>query len=106
LRTIRDQIEVSGERWYEADIHRLEGDLRLAQNDPTGAERSYGRAIDLAIRQEAKLFELRACRALAQLWAGRSERQRALALPVYGWFAEGFNMPDLVEAKALLDELQ
>jgi class 3 adenylate cyclase/predicted ATPase len=108
LRTIREQIEVSGELWYEADIHRLEGDLRLAKNDPTGAERSYGLAIDLASRQDAKLFELRACRALARLWAARSERQRALDLlaPVYGWFTEGFNMPDLIEAKALLDELQ
>jgi hypothetical protein len=107
LRTIRQQIEVSGERWYEADAYRLEGGLRLAQADPAAAERSYGIAIEVALRQEAKLLELRASRDLARLWAEQGERQRALDLlaPVYDWFTEGFETPDLVEAKALLDGL-
>jgi hypothetical protein len=108
LREVFARIEASGEHWIEADIHRIEGDLRVAEGDPAAAERCYRRAIDLACDQEAKLFELRATTSLARLWTERGERQRALDLlaPVYDWFTEGFDTPDLVEAKALLDALR
>ena len=65
-------------------------------------------ALDVARQQEARLLELRASRDLARLWAERGERQQALDLlaPVYDWFTEGFDTPDLVEAKALLDQFR
>jgi predicted ATPase len=65
-------------------------------------------AIDVARQQNARWPELRASCDLARLWAERGERQQALDLlaPVYAWFSEGFDTPDLVEAKALLDELR
>jgi predicted ATPase len=64
-------------------------------------------AIDVARQQSARWPELRASRDLARLWADRGERQRAqdLFAPVYDWFTEGFDTPDLLEAKALLEEL-
>ena len=66
------------------------------------------KTLDVARQQNARWPELRASRDLARLWAERGERQRALDLlaPVYDWFTEGFDTPDLVEAKALLDELR
>jgi class 3 adenylate cyclase/tetratricopeptide (TPR) repeat protein len=104
LHDIRARTEAGAEHWLDADIQRLEGDLRLAQGDPAAAEACYRRAIDIAITQEAKLFELRATTALARLWAERGERQQALDLlaPIHGWFTEGFDLPDLIESKALL----
>ncbi len=73
-----------------------------------GAETSLQDAIALARRQGAKLFELRAGASLARLWHARGRGTQAydLLAPVYNWFTEGFDAPDLIEAKALLDELQ
>ena len=76
----KERMADSGERWIEADILRLEGDLHLAKGDMAAAERSYGMAIEVAIQQEAKLFELRAATSLARLWADQGERRRALDL--------------------------
>jgi predicted ATPase len=71
------------------------------------AEIDFLRALEVACRQRAKSWELRAATSLARLWRDRGKRDeaRALVAPVYGWFTEGFDTPDLKEAKALLDEL-
>jgi predicted ATPase len=99
----------SGERFYEAELHRLQGELLLvgrARNEPR-AEKCFREALGIARRQEAKSFELRAASSLAHLWIkqGRRAEARNLLAPVYGWFTEGFETPDLKDAKALLDEL-
>jgi class 3 adenylate cyclase/predicted ATPase len=99
----------SGVRWFEAELHRIRGELlRTAHPGATAeAEADFHRAITVARRQDAKLWELRAATSLARLWRDRGKRDeaRALVAPVYGWFTEGFDTPDLKEAKALLDEL-
>jgi len=66
-----------------------------------------GRAFAVARSQQAKSFELRAATSMARLWRDQGKRNEArdLLAPVYGWFTEGFDTPDLKEAKALLDEL-
>ena len=100
-------IETTDERYHEAELHRLRGDLLNATGDPSAAERSYHQAIAVAKLQSAKLFELRASVSLARLWCKQDRRGEArdLLAPIYGWFTEGFDAPDLKEAKALLDEL-
>jgi len=79
----------------------------LTENKLDAGESSLQEAIRIAQAQQAKSLELRAARALARLWGEQGRRAEASALlaPVYGWFTEGFDTPDLVEAKALLDEL-
>ena len=79
----------------------------MSVRDFAGAEDSFREAIAVAQRQSAKLFELRAAARLAGLWRdqGKRDEARDLLAPVYGWFTEGFDTPDLKEAKALLDEL-
>ncbi len=64
-------------------------------------------ALDIAHRQEAKSLELRAAMSLSRLWQqqGKRDEARALLAPIYGWFTEGFDTADLLEAKALLEEL-
>jgi predicted ATPase len=99
-------IEATDERYIEAELHRLRGDLLGAMGDRAAAEQSYHRALAVAERQSAKLFELRAATGLARLWRDQGKRTEArdLLAPVYGWFTEGFDTPVLQEAKALLDE--
>jgi class 3 adenylate cyclase/predicted ATPase len=101
--------EESGERWWEAELYRLKGELLLAQATANCAEAEacFHRALEIGRRQSAKAFELRAATSLARLWAGRGERAQAhdLLAPLYGWFTEGFDTADLKDAKALLDEL-
>jgi predicted ATPase len=104
------RIERTGERWWEAETHRLRGDL-LLQRSPAAldqAERCYQRAIKRARQQSAKSLELRAATSLARLWRDQGKRAEArdLLSPVYRWFTEGFDTPDLKEANALLDELR
>ena len=95
------------ERWAEAELHRVRGELLRSGHDPTGAERSFCQAIDIAQQQSAKFWELRAAISLARLWREQAKRDAArdLLAPVHGWFAEGFDTPVLKEAKALLDTL-
>jgi predicted ATPase len=107
LREAADLIEETGERYVEAEIHRLKGDLVLAGNGRAEAEACYVRALEVARSQEARSFELRSATSLARLWGeqGRNAQARELLAPVFGWFTEGFDTADLKEAKALLNEL-
>ena len=100
-------IESANDRYHEADLHRVRGDLLSAIGDETGADQSYREAITVATHQCAKVFELRAATSLARLWRDHGKRTEAhdLLAPVYGWFTEGFDAPVLKDAKALLDEL-
>ena len=105
-----DQVERWGERHYEVETHRVKGDVLLACNKPDldGVEQAYLKAVEVARRQDAKLFELRAATSLARLWhrRGKSDESRQLLNSIYGWFTEGFNSVDLKDARAALAELQ
>jgi predicted ATPase len=105
----------TGDLFYEAELNRLKGVLMLqqagVQGIPSGveneAERCFLRAIDIARHQQAKSLELRAATSLARLLAQQGHRDDARTMldEIYNWFTEGFNTPDLKDAKALLDEL-
>jgi class 3 adenylate cyclase/predicted ATPase len=99
----------NGERFFESEIRRLTGVMmmQLPGSGTGDAEASYHEALEVARRQRTKSFELRAATSLARLWRdhGRRAEARDLLAPVYGWFTEGFDTPDLKDAKALLDEL-
>jgi len=100
-------VERTGERWFAAELNRLKGHLMLQQGHSKAAEELYRKALSIAQEQEAKLWELRAAVSLARLRRDQGRRAEAhdLLAPVYGWFTEGFDTPDLKEAKALLEEL-
>jgi predicted ATPase len=106
-RTIMDQ---NGQRFVDAEYHRLEGELRLHQTEPDASQaaRYFQQALDIARQQQARALELRAAMSLARLWQQQDKRQDAydLLTPVYEWFTEGFDTADLKEAKVLLDELE
>jgi len=122
------------EHFYEAELHRLKGELmlrqwrkasaKLASRDIQHIQASSGerrgltplqreaevcfqQAITVARRQQTRAWELRAALSLARLWQQQEQRAeaRALLAPIYGWFTEGFDTADLQEAKALLEEL-
>jgi tetratricopeptide (TPR) repeat protein len=97
----------SGERVWESELHRLNGFVLLAQNRRSESQAAFERALDIARRQQAKSFELRAATSLARLWGeqGRRAEAKELLAPIYGWFAEGFDTSDLREAKAVLAAL-
>jgi predicted ATPase len=99
--------ERTGERWFLAELSRRKGQLLLRQGHTEAAEELYRKALGIAREQEAKLWELRAAVSLARLRRdqGRHAEARDILGPVYGWFTEGFDTPDLKEAKSLLDEL-
>ena len=99
-------IERTGERWFAAEVHRQKGQLLDRQGQSDAAEEMYRKALSVAADQEAKLWELRATANLARLHRdlGRRAEARELLAPIYGWFTEGFDGPDLKQAKALLDE--
>ena len=90
-------------------MYRLKGELLLQQSvgQQVEAEGSMQQALTVARRQEAKSLELRAAMSLSRLWQQKSKRAEAreLLAPLYGWFTEGFDTPDLQDAKALLEEL-
>jgi predicted ATPase len=98
-----------GGHWWEAEVHRLKGELclRMGEGERGGAEACFHRALDVARRQQAKSLELRAAMGLSRLWQRQGKRQDAHDLlgPVYGWFTEGFDTADLREAQALLEEV-
>ncbi len=112
LRTVTEAlafVERTEERYYEAELYRLKGELLLQQseNSAPAAAASFQQAIDTARQQQAKSWELRAATSLARLWQqqGKTAEARELLAPVYGWFTEGFDTADLKDAKSLLDEL-
>jgi TOMM system kinase/cyclase fusion protein len=111
----------SGERYYEAELYRLKGELSLQSrqvktsqdkseitNPQSEAEACFLKAIEIARRQQAKSLELRAVMSLARLWQqqGKKEEARQMLAEIYNWFTEGFDTADLQEAKALLAELE
>ena len=110
------------ERWYEAELYRLKGELTLLQENQkskgkrqkakittpqTEAEAYFHQAIAIARHQEAKSWELRAAMSLSRLWQqqGKQKQAHQMLAEIYGWFTEGFDTKDLQEAKALLEEL-
>jgi predicted ATPase len=125
------QVGTTGERFYEAELYRLKGTLTLQSQaslrqvktgqdksedtgprslppDPQGeAEACFHKAIEVARKQQAKSWELRASMSLARLWQqqGKQKEAHALLAEIYGWFTEGFDTKDLQEAKVLLAEL-
>jgi predicted ATPase len=100
-------VEETDERYCEAELHRQRGDLLLAQGDESAAEASFLKAIEVAHRQQAKSWELRAAISLCRLWRdqAKSELARQTLAEVYDWFTEGLDTPDLIEARTLLDAL-
>jgi predicted ATPase len=96
-------------RFYEAETHRLKGELLLKQDDSYASEAKscFQRAIEIARNQNAKSWELRTSVSLARLLdkQGRRDEARTMLAEIYGWFTEGFDTADLKDAKALLDEL-
>jgi predicted ATPase len=119
LTRARAVADHTGEKSYEAELYRLQGDLTLAKSHRVGrkrqvatdtaaeAEACFQKAIEVARRQRAKSLELRAVMALTRLWQHQGKRRPAHAMlsEIYGWFTEGFDTRDLVEAKALLEDL-
>ena len=99
-------VEETDERLYEAELYRLRAELLLMQGDDGGAEDSLSKAIEVAQRQKEKSWELRATTVLAHLWQkqGKVDEAGQMLGEIYGWFTEGFETPDLIEARALLDE--
>ncbi len=109
-------VERTGERFWEAELQRVYGELSLCVAAPAiwgrrpvavSAEGSFQKAIEIARRQSAKSLELRAVTSLSRLLQkqGKKAEARQILAEVYGWFTEGFDTPDLKEAKALLEEL-
>jgi TOMM system kinase/cyclase fusion protein len=111
LLTEASAVVDKGERYWEAELYRLKGELLLAQAGPrrkwTEAETCFHQALEVTRRQQAKSLELRAAMSLSRLWQQRGKREEArqMLAEIYGWFAEGFDTADLKEAKALLEEL-
>ena len=101
--------ETAKERWHEADIHRIAGEITLLsqRQSAANAEAYFERALTVARAQQAKSWELRAAMSMARVWRdqGKHQQARDLLAPVYGWFTEGFDTLDVKQAKALLDAL-
>jgi predicted ATPase len=104
-----DKVERSKEKWCEAEVNRVAGEIALKSRAPDteNAEKYLDRALAIARQQLEKSWELRAATSIARLWRdqGKSQQARELLAPVFGWFTEGFDALDLREAKALLEEL-
>jgi len=107
LKEAIDLVEETGERLREAEIYRMQAELLRIDGDLNAAEGSYHTALEVARAQSAKSWELRAATGLARLWkdAGKVDEARSLLEGIYAWFTEGFDSPDLAEARALLEEL-
>jgi len=102
-------MEKSGQRYYEAELHRLKGELLLAQDaaNVAAAESCFRTSLEVARRQHARSWKLRATTSLARLMreSGRRDEARTMLTEIYNWFTEGFQTADLKDAAALLDEL-
>jgi len=99
-------VKETGEHYYEAELTRLKGELLVAQGNGAGAESCFFEAIRVARQQSAKSWELRSKTSLARLWQKQGKGKEALLMmsEIYGWFTEGFDSPDLKEARSLLSE--
>jgi predicted ATPase len=108
LAEVLDRVERTGGRWLGAELRQLRGELPLASSDPDPAASCFRRAVAVAREQDARLWELRAATSLGRLWQdqGRRAEARDLLAPIYGWFPEGFDAPDLVATKRLVDGLR
>jgi len=113
LRLLAEALAVmdrTGEHWWEAEVHRLTGELLLAQEDTpqkwVQAEACFRYALEVARHQQAKSLELRAAMSMSRLWQrqGRCAAAYHLLVEIYSWFTEGFDTVDLQEAKVLLKE--
>jgi predicted ATPase len=102
-------VETAKERWCEAEVNRIAGEIALLSPEPdvAKAEAYFERALAVAREQHAKSWELRAAMSMVRLWRdqGKRDEARDLLAPVYTWFTEGFDTLDLKEAEALLDAL-
>jgi tetratricopeptide (TPR) repeat protein len=103
--------EKDGDRWFDAELYRLKGELLLKQDSESklesNAQACFRQALEIAGRQQAKWWELRATTSLARLLAsqGRRTEARTILATIYNWFTEGFDTADLKDARALLEEL-
>jgi class 3 adenylate cyclase/predicted ATPase len=104
------QAKQQGQHFYDAELHRLRAEILLDMdgNAVEEAEALFHHSLEIARRQEAKTFELRAATSLARLWQhqGKRDAARALLAPLYAWFTEGFDTRDLKNAQALLEQLE
>jgi predicted ATPase len=104
-----ETVDNTGERYWEAELHRRKGELLLIQQlrNVGEAEECFRKALDTARHQQAKSLELRAAMSLSRLWQqqGKQDEAHQLLAGIYGWFTEGFDTADLKAAKALLEEL-
>ena len=103
-----EAVENYDERYMEAELYRLKGELLWMRGEPENeVEKYFMKAIELSRQRLAKSWELRATMSLSRLWQsqGKREEARKALEEVYSWFTEGFTTPDLVEAKALLEDL-
>jgi predicted ATPase/class 3 adenylate cyclase len=102
-------VDKTGGRWGEAELHRLKGELLMQQagSNAQQVEICFQQALAVARRQQAKSLELRAAMSLCRLWQkkGKQQQARELLAEIYGWFTEGFNSPDLCQARVLLEGL-
>ncbi len=110
MNTLSEGFEVLDKDFSEAELHRLKGKLLLLRgaDNATEAEVCFMRAIEIARRQQAKSWELRAVMSLCELWQGQKKTKAAyeLLFQTYSWFTEGFDTLDLKEAASLLDQLK
>ena len=103
-------MDETDERHWEAELYRVRAELLLMQDDQAEAEASLRKAIEVARRQQAKSWELRAVMSLSRLWhsqgsPGKKAEAHQMLAEIYSWFTEGFDSVDLKEAKVLLEEL-
>lgn len=107
IRKAQQTVAATGEGAWSPELHRSQGLVFLSQNKVSESEVAFQQALQLARQQQAKSWELRAATSLARLWADRGRRSEAheLLAPVYSWFTEAFDTPDLQAAKGLLDAL-
>jgi predicted ATPase len=110
LLAVREGLEAqerTGHRSWDAELHRLEGIALFGLSRLEEGQNALEEALRIARSRQTKAYELRAATSLARLWGeqGRRAEGRELLAPVYGWFTEGFDTADLIEAKALLDQL-
>ena len=102
------EMKETDERYYEAEVHRLRGQLLLKKGEAdSNTENCFQQALEVSRRQQAKSLELRAAMSMSRLWQKQSKQKEAhkLLSEIYGWFTEGFDTKDLQDAKALLEEL-